>query len=211
MRGGCGAGRQVGRDSSSICSGEAGPQADAGGAVQVPRGTHRQVQNAACSRVCGGRAAQDRHGENREARAAREVLGRQGEAGARMRFAAALVLAGCAGRLAPAQVDPALAGTIQATKAIDNHAHPLRYVAEGQKPDDEYDALPCDTLPQAQGPMRTRLENPEWIGAWRALYGYKYNDATPEHIKELVAAKEGAKREHGAEYAAWVLDKMGIE
>jgi predicted TIM-barrel fold metal-dependent hydrolase len=59
--------------------------------------------------------------------------------------------------------------------------------------------------------MRTRLENPEWIGAWRALYGYKYNDATPEHIKELVAAKEGAKREHGAEYAAWVLDKMGIE
>ena len=128
-----------------------------------------------------------------------------------MRFTAVLMLAACASRLAPAQVDPALAGVIQATKAIDNHAHPLRYVAEGQKPDDEYDALPCDTLPQSQGPMRTRLENPEWTGAWRALYGYKHNDATPEHIKELVAAKERAKQEHGEGYPAWVLDKMGIE
>jgi hypothetical protein len=59
--------------------------------------------------------------------------------------------------------------------------------------------------------MRTRLENPEWTGAWRALYGYKYNDATPEHIKELVAAKDRAKQEHGEGYPAWVLDKMGIE
>ena len=128
-----------------------------------------------------------------------------------MRLAAAFLVAVCAGQFAPAQVDPALAGIIQTTKAIDNHAHPLRYVAEGQKPDDEYDALPCDTLPQSQGPMRTRLENPEWIGVWRALYGYKYNDATPEHIKELVAAKEQVKQEHGEEYPAWVLDKMGIE
>ncbi|HVP45350.1 MAG TPA: amidohydrolase family protein [Bryobacteraceae bacterium] len=112
---------------------------------------------------------------------------------------------------AMAQVDPALAKVIQETKAIDNHAHPLRYVAEGQKADDEYDALPCDTLEQAPGPARTRPGNPEWIGAWRALYGYKYNDMTPEHVKELVAAKQSAIHEHAAGYPAWVLDKAGIE
>jgi hypothetical protein len=108
-------------------------------------------------------------------------------------------------------VDPALAKVIQETKAIDNHAHPLRYVAQGQKADDEYDALPCDTLEQAPGPARSRPGNAEWIGAWRALYGYKYNDLTPEHVKELVAAKQSAIREHAAAYPAWVLDKAGIE
>jgi uncharacterized protein len=111
---------------------------------------------------------------------------------------------------AAAQVDPAIAAVIENTKAIDNHAHPLKYVAEGQPRDEDYDQLPCDTLEQAPGPGRSRLENPEWIGAWRALYGYQYNDAAPEHIKELVAAKERVMREHGVDYPAWVLDKMGI-
>jgi hypothetical protein len=129
-----------------------------------------------------------------------------------MKFVLSVLLLGCVfASYASAQVDPGLAGVIQNTKAIDNHAHPIRYVAEGQKPDDEYDGLPCDTLPQAPGPWRTRLENPEWIGAWKALYGYQYNDAAPEHIKELVAMKQRAKREHGAAYPAWVLDKMGVE
>jgi predicted TIM-barrel fold metal-dependent hydrolase len=113
--------------------------------------------------------------------------------------------------LAPAQVDPVLARVIQATKAIDNHAHPLRYVGEGQPRDDEYDALPCDTLEQAPGPMRSRAENPEWIGAWHALYGYAHTDMTPEHVKQLVAAKQKTIRDHGEGYPAWVLDKMGIE
>jgi len=112
---------------------------------------------------------------------------------------------------AMAQVDPAIAAVIERTKAIDNHAHPLKYVAEGQPRDEDYDQLPCDTLEQGPGSVRARIENPEWIGAWRALYGYQYDDATPEHIKELAAAKERAKREHGADYPAWVLDKMGIE
>jgi predicted TIM-barrel fold metal-dependent hydrolase len=112
---------------------------------------------------------------------------------------------------AMAQVDPAVAAVIEHTKAIDNHAHPLKYVADGQPRDEDYDQLPCDTMEQGPGPGRTRIENPEWIGVWRALYGYQYNDASPEHIKELVAAKERTKREHGADYPAWVLDKMGIE
>lgn len=128
-----------------------------------------------------------------------------------MRAAGLLLLAVAGVFPAAAQMDPELAGVIETTKAIDNHAHPLKYVAEGQPRDEDYDQLPCDTLEQGPGPSRTRIENPEWIEAWRALYGYQYNDAAPEHIKELAAAKERAKREHGVDYPAWVLDKMGIE
>jgi len=76
-----------------------------------------------------------------------------------------LLLVGAGWRPAAAQVDPLLAGVIEATKAIDNHAHPLKYVAEGQSRDDDYDQLPCDTMEQGPGPWRTRIENPEWIGA----------------------------------------------
>ena len=124
---------------------------------------------------------------------------------------AVLLLVAMGWHPAAAQVDPAIAGVIERTKAIDNHAHPLKYVGEGQPREEDYDQLPCDTLEQGPGPWRTRIENPEWISVWRALYGYQYNDAAPEHIKELVAAKERTKREHGADYPAWVLDKMGIE
>jgi len=128
-----------------------------------------------------------------------------------MKLPAILLLALSGVGRAQAQVDPALAAVIQSTRAIDNHAHPLRYVAEGEKRDDEYDALPCDTLEQAPGPLRTRPDNPEWIEAWRALYGYAFKDATPQHLKELLAAKQRTKREKGEGYAAWILDQIGIE
>jgi predicted TIM-barrel fold metal-dependent hydrolase len=128
-----------------------------------------------------------------------------------MKAVAAIVLTAVGSLPAAAQMDPALARIIETTKAIDNHAHPLKYVAEGQARDEDYDQLPCDTMEQGPGPWRSRLENPEWIGVWRALYGYQYNDAAPEHIRELVAAKQRVKRERGADYAAWVLDKLGIE
>ncbi|MDQ2855044.1 MAG: amidohydrolase, partial [Acidobacteriota bacterium] len=41
--------------------------------------------------------------------------------------------------------DPALAAEIAKIKAIDNHAHPLKIVAAGEKADDEFDALPLDS------------------------------------------------------------------
>jgi predicted TIM-barrel fold metal-dependent hydrolase len=110
-----------------------------------------------------------------------------------------------------AQVDPALAKVIDDTKAIDNHAHPLRYVGENEKADDEYDALPCDTLEQAPGPVRTRPDQPAWAAVWRALYGYSYHDIAAEHVKELIGSKHRAIKEHGVGYPAWVLDKSGIE
>ena len=124
---------------------------------------------------------------------------------------ALMLLAATEAAFAQPAADPSLVEAIAKIKAIDNHAHPVRYAAEGQKPDDEYDALPCDALESAPPPVRVRPDNPEWIGAWRALYGYSFGDASADHAKTLVAAKQSALRGHGASYATWVLDKMGIE
>ncbi|MEP6616408.1 MAG: hypothetical protein ABJA57_07505, partial [Ginsengibacter sp.] len=38
--------------------------------------------------------------------------------------------------------DSDLFNKISMIKAIDNHAHPLKYITKDGKPDDEYDALP---------------------------------------------------------------------
>ncbi len=107
--------------------------------------------------------------------------------------------------------DPQLLAEIASIKAIDNHAHPLRYTAEGDKPDDEFDALPIDGLAPFALPTRLNPLNPEYIGAWRALYGYQHDDMSEEHVKELIAAKQRVMRERGDGYPAWVLDRLGIE
>ena len=55
--------------------------------------------------------------------------------------------------------DPQLAAAIEKIKAIDNHAHPLRYVAPGEKPDDEFDALPLDAIGPIPLPVRLNPGN----------------------------------------------------
>ena len=45
---------------------------------------------------------------------------------------------------AQAQADPELLAAIRQIKAIDHHAHPLKFVAAGEQPDTEFDALPLD-------------------------------------------------------------------
>ena len=107
--------------------------------------------------------------------------------------------------------DPQLVAEIAKIKAIDNHAHPLRFVAEGDKPDDEYDALPLEGLEPFALPPRLNPANPEYIGAWRALFGYKHDDMSEAHLKELMAVKQRVMRELGHGYPAWVLDQLGIE
>lgn len=120
-----------------------------------------------------------------------------------------LLLTGSAGaQIAP---DAALARAMDDIKAIDNHAHPLRYVETGQKPDDEYDALPCDTLEPSPAASRLRTENPEWIAAWRSLYRYPFHDAGPEHRRELQSLKAQVMHTQGSRYPAFVLDASGID
>jgi hypothetical protein len=108
------------------------------------------------------------------------------------------------------QPDPGLLSAIRAIRAIDNHSHPPALTAVGQK-DDDFDALPCDPLEPTEAALTTRAENPRYLAAWKALYGYRYNDADSAHVRELVAAKQRMKAAQGDRYPAWVLEKLGIQ
>ena len=122
-----------------------------------------------------------------------------------------IVLAAGAWASASAQtVDPALLAEIRKIRAIDNHSHPPRVVAPGEK-DDEFDALPCDPLEPTAPNMMTRPENPQYLAAWKALWGYAYGDRSPAHIHELLATKQRIRQEQEDHYPAWVLDKLGID
>jgi hypothetical protein len=112
---------------------------------------------------------------------------------------------------AQAPLDPQLLAQINQIKAIDNHAHPLRYVAEGEKPDDEYDALPLDAIEPFPLPVRLAANNPEFIRAWQQLYGYKYDDMLPAHVDELLGIKKNVYQKQGDRFPSWVLDQLNIE
>jgi len=106
--------------------------------------------------------------------------------------------------------DPGLLDEINQIKAIDNHSHPPALDNAGQ-PDDDFDALPCDPLEPTAAGLMFREDNPVYIKAWQVMFGYKYNDASPEHVKQLLAAKEKVKEREGENYPNWVLDQLGIE
>src|ERR1051326_3689682 len=101
-----------------------------------------------------------------------------------------------AGALRAQNADPQLLAEINKIKAIDNHSHPPKLVASGEK-DDDFDALPCDTLEPSNPTTISRPENPQFLAAWKALYGYKYDDRSPEHVRELLAAKQKVMQEQG--------------
>ena len=108
----------------------------------------------------------------------------------------ALMLAGCA-KPPASGIDPVLAAEIAKIKAIDNHAHPVRPTAAGETPDDGYDALPVENLEASTDPVRFRPNgNPLMAKAGEALF---HGD------------KAGAMKSWGANYAATVLDKAGID
>ena len=107
--------------------------------------------------------------------------------------------------------DPQLLQEISRIKAIDNHAHPLRFTAAGEKADDEFDALPLDSIEPFQLPVRLNLSNLEFVGAWRQIFGYNYTDMSADHVRELLATKQRVMKERGDSYPAWVLDQLNIE
>ncbi len=109
--------------------------------------------------------------------------------------------------------DPAIKAEINRIKAIDNHAHPLRFVGKGEPDDNEYDALTFEEMEPSTSPLPLKLspDNPEYVAAWHALYGYRYSDMNETHVRELLATKQRMMNERGDNYPAWVLDKLGIE
>jgi uncharacterized protein len=106
--------------------------------------------------------------------------------------------------------DPQLMAEINKIMAIDNHSHTPKLVGPGEK-DDDFDALPCDPLEPNDPTTISRPENPQYLAAWRALYGYKYNDSAPDHVRELLESKQKVRQQEGGNYPNWVLDRLGIE
>jgi predicted TIM-barrel fold metal-dependent hydrolase len=124
---------------------------------------------------------------------------------------AVIALAGFARVPAQTVADSSLLAEIMKIKAIDNHAHPLKYVAEGEKPDTEFDALPLDAIEQVPLPVRLSPANEEFIGAWRDLYDYRHRDMSAAHVAELMKMKQQIARERGDAFPNWVLDQLNIE
>jgi len=105
---------------------------------------------------------------------------------------------------------PDIAADIARIRAIDNHAHPVRVVAPGER-DREFDALPVDNMEPASDPVYMRPGAPGILEAWRALFGYSYGDSRPERARELAPLKRRAMEREGDGYPPWVLDQMGVE
>lgn len=128
--------------------------------------------------------------------------------------ALAIVLAASATSRLPAQARPYPGPELQATyqrmlKAVnripifDHHAHP------GFADDVDVDAMASP--PNYSESYRTRPENPEFVAAARALWGYPYPDFSEAHRTWLVEKKRALKAKLGREYFNQVLDKAGIE
>lgn len=121
------------------------------------------------------------------------------------------VLLGARPAAAQTPIDSALYAYIRSVKAIDNHTHAGLPVLPGQPPDTDFDALPVGNLPPYSFPARLTPQNPEFITAWRELFGYPYQDRTDEHVRELLALKKKVQSEQGLNYARWVLDRLGTD
>ena len=121
----------------------------------------------------------------------------------------AALVAGSGPALCVAQerTDPSLAAFIASIKAVDNHAH----VNSTAPNDTDADALPLDPLPEFPFPTRLRPDNPEWLGAYQALYGYPHRDLGEAHMAELRATMQKVAREQGDRFPEWVLDRIGTE
>jgi predicted TIM-barrel fold metal-dependent hydrolase len=108
-------------------------------------------------------------------------------------------------------IDRELSTYIDGIKAIDVHAHPLRYVAAGAAKDSEYDALPLDGLPPFQVPLGLRADGPRYRDAQHSLFNVSMTDTGVGFAKSLADARAAAMREHGDQFPSWVLDQAGID
>ncbi len=106
--------------------------------------------------------------------------------------------------------DPSLLAEIEKINAVDNHTHISKVVTAGES-DRDFDALPCDIIEGGADTLAARADNPQFLEAWQALYGYRYEDRAPEHVKELITAREQVMREQGDNFPSWVLDRLHIE
>ena len=101
-----------------------------------------------------------------------------------------------------APVDSALARYIASIRAIDDHAHPMRFVAPGTPADTEFDALPLDGIPAFELPNRLKADDPIWRAAQQALYGVRPDLAGAAYHSALKAAVAKAASSSGVRVGA---------
>jgi uncharacterized protein len=100
------------------------------------------------------------------------------------------------------QIYQRLLSQIEKIPIFDHHAHP------GFSDDPDIDAM---AAPPGVYALRLRDTNPELITAAKALFGYPYDDLSPEHAKWLIQKKAELKKERGNAYFSDILDKLNIE
>ena len=96
-----------------------------------------------------------------------------------------------------------LLAQIEAIPIVDMHAHP------GYWDDSDVDAMAVSTT--GLDPLRTRLSNPEWVAAAKALFEYPFSDFAPEHVRWLHQKDEELRQQWGKEYFSKILDRLGIQ
>ena len=102
------------------------------------------------------------------------------------------------------QIYQRLLPQIEKIPAFDHHAHP------GFADDPDVDAMAAP--PNASEALRTRDDNPELAAAAKSMWGYPYNDLSPEHTKWLIAKKAELKKQYpGQADFNLVLDKINAE
>jgi len=100
------------------------------------------------------------------------------------------------------QIYQRLLPQIEKIPMFDHHAHP------GYADDPDVDAM---ASPPGSAALRERETNPELVQAAKAMWGYPYNDLSPEHTKWLIQKKDEAKKQQGVAYFSNILDKLNIE
>src|SRR4051812_34779369 len=113
--------------------------------------------------------------------------------------------------IATAQVDSALARYINAIRAIDDHAHPMRPVAPGAPADSEYDALPLDGIPTFDLPNRLKPDNLIWRAAQASLYKIRPDLGDAAYHTALKAAVTKTMSSSGEHFPEWALDQANID
>src|SRR5438128_5063336 len=86
-------------------------------------------------------------------------------------------------------ISPEILSEVNRIRAIDNHAHPVRFVSAGEQ-DREFDAMPVDNLESSSDPLQLRPTDPGLLPAWRALWNYPYSDVTPQRRHECKVPKQ---------------------
>ncbi len=109
---------------------------------------------------------------------------------------------------ARSEIDLKLLAAIERIRAVDNHCHDDGVDAERGRKWSNDNPLGAPEYPDV---WALRRDNPDWISAWRVLYGYKHRDMKPENLTELLDKKRQLLRDAGNAWPITVLDKSGIE